>query len=140
MQVDETTGKVKVLDITEICDGGTIINPDAAATQIEGSIIIGMAYGMTNNFRYKDGKPVTDNLGKCKVPRFPDLPDTMQVIFAEADDPTGPYGSKGVAEIGVLTPAPAICNAIYDAVGYRVHDLPIADRAAEIKEFMASKK
>ncbi|MCI9121819.1 MAG: molybdopterin-dependent oxidoreductase [Oscillibacter sp.] len=140
VQVDEATGKVKVLDITEICDGGTIINPDAAATQIEGGIIMGAAYGMTNNFQFKDGKPVTDNLGKCKVPRFPDIPQSMEVIFAEADDPTGPFGSKGVAEIGVLTPAPAICNAIYDAVGFRVYNLPVVDHAAEIKAFLAAKE
>lgn len=134
VEVDPATGKVRVLNVTEVCDGGQIINPDAAATQIEGAIIMGTAYGLTNDFKVVDGVNVNDTLGKCKVPRIDCDPQTMEVVFAEAEDPTGPFGAKGVAEIGVLTPAPAICNAIYDAVGVRIYDLPVVDHQEEIKK------
>ena len=134
VEVDPATGKVRVLNVTEVCDGGQIINPDAAATQIEGAIIMGTAYGLTNDFKVVDGVNVNDTLGKCKVPRIDCDPQTMEVVFAEAEDPTGPFGAKGVAEIGVLTPAPAICNAIYDAVGVRIYVLPVVDHQEEIKK------
>lgn len=134
VKVNPETGAVTVLNVTEVCDGGQIINPEAAITQIEGAIIMGSAYGMTNNFKIEKGINVADTLGKCKVPRFTDIPESMDVIFSEAEDPTGPFGSKGVAEIGVLTPAPAICNAVFDAVGVRVHDLPISEYKEEIKK------
>lgn len=139
VRVNPDTGAVELLNITEVCDGGRIINPDAAATQIEGAIVMGAAYGMTNNFKLDKGVVVTDTLGKCKVPRINSMPDTMGVVFTKAEDPTGPFGSKGVAEIGVLTPAPAITNAIYDAIGVRVKDLPVVDYNKIIKDAALNK-
>lgn len=131
---DPAKGGVEVLYMGAISDGGQIINPDAASVQIEGALIMGSAFGMTNDFKIVDGFNVADTLSKTKVPRIDSLPDEMEVIFSKAEDPTGPFGSKGVAEIGVLTPAPAICNAIYDAIGLRIVDLPVVNHAAEIKE------
>ncbi|MCR6547040.1 molybdopterin-dependent oxidoreductase [Dehalobacterium formicoaceticum] len=123
--VDPETGNVTVLNCTMALDGGQIINPEAARTQIEGAIIMGMGYGMTNDFEIEKGINKTDTLGKCKVPRINDMPDSMKIIFVGDQDLTGPFGSKGVAEIGVLSVAPAITNAIYDAVGVRVNKLPV---------------
>ena len=73
-------------------------------------------------------------MGKVKIARITDLPDEMEIKFCDIDDPTGPFGAKGVAEICVLAPAPAVCNAIYDAIGLRISELPVTDHAAEIKE------
>ncbi|MEL7563998.1 MAG: molybdopterin cofactor-binding domain-containing protein [Dehalobacterium sp.] len=123
--VDKETGDVKVLNCTMALDGGQIINPEAARTQIEGAIIMGMAYGLTNDFIIEKGINITDTLGKCKVPRIDNVPDNMKIIFVGDQDLTGPFGSKGVAEIGVLAMAPAITNAIYDAVGVRINKLPV---------------
>jgi CO/xanthine dehydrogenase Mo-binding subunit/aerobic-type carbon monoxide dehydrogenase small subunit (CoxS/CutS family) len=140
VRINPSTGAVELLNVTEVCDGGQIINPEAAATQIEGAIIMGSAYGLTNNFKIVNGINATNSLGKCKIPRFENIAQTMDVVFCEAYDPAGPFGSKGVAEIGVLTPAPAICNAIYDAVGVRIHDLPAAEHIKEIKDALEKLK
>jgi CO/xanthine dehydrogenase Mo-binding subunit/aerobic-type carbon monoxide dehydrogenase small subunit (CoxS/CutS family) len=125
VSVDQETGNVKVLNCTVAADGGVIINPEAARTQIEGAIIMGLGYGLTNDFVIEKGINITDTLGKCHVPRIDIVPDAIKIIFVGDQDPTGPFGSKGVAEIGVLAIAPAITNAIYDAVGVRVNKLPI---------------
>lgn len=133
VKVNPETGKVKVLHVTSITDAGKIINPEAASTQIEGCIIMGTGYALINNFKVEEGVIITDTLGKCKVPRFNDIPDTMEILFAEEEDPSGPYGAKGLAEIGVLSVPPAICNAIADAIGARVQHLPVNDHLNEIK-------
>ncbi len=140
VRIDPATGAVEVLNVTEACDGGQIVNPEAASTQIEGAIIMGMYYGLVSDFKVVNGVNVADSLGKCKIPRFDNMPKNMKVIFVDAEDPTGPFGSKGVAEIGGLTPAPAICNAIYDAIGVRVHDLPVANYMKDIKAALERKK
>jgi len=125
VSVNRETGDVKVLNCTMALDGGQIINPEAARTQIEGAIVMGMGYGLTNDFVIEKGVNVTDTLGKCKVPRIDMVPDAIKVIFVGDQDPTGPFGSKGVAEIGVLAMAPAITNAIHDAIGQRITHLPV---------------
>lgn len=134
VRIEPVKGNVELLYMGAISDGGQIINPDSACVQIEGALIMGTAYGMTNDFKIEKGFNVADTISKTKIPRIDALPKEMEVIFSKAEDPTGPFGSKGVAEIGILTPAPAICNAIYDAVGVRILELPVSIHTAEIKE------
>ena len=133
VRVDPESGAVTIPYMCAVCDGGQIINPDAAMTQIEGALIMGSGFGMSNDFKIENGINKTDSLGKCKMPRIDQIPEHMEVIFTEANDQTGPFGAKGIAEIAVLTPAPAICNAIYDAVGVRITELPVSDHLAELK-------
>lgn len=140
VKVDAKTGKVEVLNVTSITDSGKIINPEGAAIQIEGCVIMGTAYALTNNFKVDpEGKILSDTLGKCKVPRITDIPKEIETLFAEQQDPSGPFGAKGLAEIGVLSVAPAICNAIYDAVGARIYDLPVNDHTDIIKAAINNK-
>ena len=134
VRIDPATGVVTVPYLAAISDGGRIINPDAASQQIEGGLIMGYGYAMTEDFKIKDGINVTNSLGKVKMPRIDNIPDKLEVHFTDANDQTGPFGAKGIAEIAVLTPAPAICNAIYDAVGVRIHTLPVNDHLEEIKQ------
>ena len=134
VKVNPAKGSVEVLYLGAVTDGGRIINPDAAMTQIEGALIMGAGYGLTNNFKIEKGINITNSLGKCKMPRIDSMPEKLEVRFTDATDETGPFGSKGIAEVAVLTPAPAICNAVYDAVGLRIIDLPVSEHAAEIKE------
>ena len=134
VKIDPETAKVEVLHITSVTDCGKVINPEAAATQIEGCVVMGTAYALTNNFKVKDGVVISDTLGKCKVPRITDCPDSIEVLFAEENDPVSPYGAKGIAEIGVLTVAPAICNAIADATNARIYNLPVNEHADVIKQ------
>ena len=134
VKVNEKTGNVEVLHISCISDAGKIINPEAAATQIEGCIVMGTGYALTNNFKVENGVVKTDTLGKCKVPRITDCVPSMDIQFAEEEDACSPYGAKGIAEIGILAIAPAITNAIADATNVRIFNLPVCDHKAELKE------
>lgn len=140
VKVTEETGAVEVLHVTSITDAGKIINPESAAIQMEGCIVMGTAYAMTNNFKVENGIIKSDTLGKCKVPRITNCPDSMEVLFAEEHDPASPYGAKGIAEIGILAVPPAICNAIADATDVRICHLPVNDHLADIKDAIQKNK
>jgi CO/xanthine dehydrogenase Mo-binding subunit/aerobic-type carbon monoxide dehydrogenase small subunit (CoxS/CutS family) len=121
--VDEKTGVVEVLDVVACHDVGKAINPQNVRLQIEGSVIMGMGYALSEEFKMEDGWNVTDTLGKCGVPRAKQTPNVVSG-YVEVADPNGPFGAKGLGEIASLPTAPAIINAIHDATGARIHDLP----------------
>lgn len=140
VEVNPDTGAVTVPYMGAVVDGGRIINPDAAMTQIEGALIMGAGYGLTHDFQIKDGHNVTNSLGKTKIPRFADFPNELEVVFTPANDPTGPFGAKGIAEVAGLTPAPAIANAIHDATGYWVTELPVSKHKDAIAQAIKDKQ
>jgi CO/xanthine dehydrogenase Mo-binding subunit len=121
--VDEKTGVVEVLDVVACHDVGRAINPQNVRLQIEGSVIMGMGYALSEEFKMEDGWNVTDTLGKCGVPRAKQTPNVVSG-YVEVADPNGPFGAKGLGEIASLPTAPAIINAIHDATGARINDLP----------------
>lgn len=133
VEVDPKTGNVSLVDVCSIMEAGKIINPEAATIQIEGCVIMGAGYALNNTFKVENGVIKTDSLGKIKVPRMSATPHNIEVLFAEQDDASAPFGAKGLAEIGVLSMPSAITNAIYDAVGLRITDLPVASYTAELK-------
>jgi aldehyde oxidoreductase len=121
--VDEKTGVVEVLDVVACHDVGRAINPQNVRTQIEGSVMMGLGYALSEEFKMEEGWNVTDSLGKCGVPRAKQTPNII-ARYIETSDPNGPFGAKGLGEIASLPTAPAIINAIHDATGARVRDLP----------------
>jgi CO/xanthine dehydrogenase Mo-binding subunit len=121
--VDEKTGAVDVLDVVACHDVGKAINPQNIRLQIEGSVMMGLGYALSEEFKMEEGWNVTDTLGKCGVPRARQAPHVVSSVV-EVADPNGPFGAKGLGEIASLPTAPAIINAIYDATGARVYDLP----------------
>jgi aldehyde oxidoreductase len=121
--VDEKTGAVEVLDVVACHDVGKAINPQNVRLQIEGSVIMGMGYALSEEFKMEEGWNVTDTLGKCGVPRARRTPNIVPSVV-EVTDPDGPFGAKGLGEIASLPTAPAIINAIHDATGIRINDLP----------------
>ncbi len=123
VEVDEDTGKVTVLKLISANEVGRPMNPLSLEGQIEGSVIQGMGFALTEEFKTKDGIPITDNYAKCRVPRINQIPEIIP-LAVEGLDPVGPYGAKGVGEIAILPVPPAITNAIFNAVGVRVMDLP----------------
>lgn len=127
VEVNPENGRVKVLRCIVAADGGKIINPEAATTQVEGGVIMGMGYGLTSDFRIEQGINLTDTLAKCRIPSIDMVPEKIQVIFVEEEDRTGPFGAKGVGEVGLLAVAPAITNAVYDATGKRITRLPVSN-------------
>lgn len=124
VEVDEETGDYRVLKVISAHDLGRAINPQMALGQIEGGAMMGVGYGISEKFITDQGRPVTDNLSRCGVPKITDAPE-IEAIFVEKPIGEGPFGAKGMGELPVNPMAPAIVNAIYNAVGVRVTSLPV---------------
>jgi aldehyde oxidoreductase len=120
VEVDIKTGRVKVLKVTAAMDAGRVINKLGAEGQAHGGIVQGLGYALTEEYRY----PETNNFVKFRMPRAKDAPG-MDVYFVESPRKNGPFGACGMAESVLVPTAPAIANAVYNACGARVRDLPI---------------
>lgn len=125
VEVDTLTGIVRVLRIVSVTDAGQIINPKMAEGQIEGGIpqSLGMTLSECIPFDEK-GRLLNQDFNSYHLYTAKDMPELV-VRFAESHEPTGPYGAKAVAEIPINAPAPAVTNAIYNAVGVRIKHLPV---------------
>jgi CO/xanthine dehydrogenase Mo-binding subunit/aerobic-type carbon monoxide dehydrogenase small subunit (CoxS/CutS family) len=123
LDVDTRLGRVEVVKIIAAHDVGRAINPLGVESQIEGSCLMGMGYALTEEFILDNGYLVTDNFRKCHIPTFKDSPEIVSIIVEDAE-PSGPFGAKGIAEAAAIPTAPAIINAIRDAVGITMRDLP----------------
>ena len=123
VEVDVEAGFVKVLNIWAANDSGRIINRNMAESQVEGGIIQGIGYALTENLIIENGRVATDSYVDYKILGARDIP-RIQCIFIEKEDKEGPFGAKGLGEHPLVAVAPAISNAIYNAVGVRLKDLP----------------
>lgn len=135
VEVDEKTGEVRVLAVVAAHDLGKVINWGAVEGQIHGGVMMGIGYALTEEFVVEKGINLTDSLRKCGVPTADFTPKIIPILV-EVPHPEGPRGAKGFAEGPSLATAPAITNAIYDAVGVRIYDLPATRRkvAAALEE------
>ncbi len=105
-------------------DAGKIINPALLEGQIEGGVVMGLGYALTENLVQKNGLLKTTKFGKLGIPKIKQVPEIIVKII-EAKDPHGPYGAKGVGEIGLVPTAPAVANAFFAFDGQRRYELPI---------------
>jgi aldehyde oxidoreductase len=124
VEVDTETGVVRALRICEAQDAGTAINPLSVRGQIEGAAAMGLGYALSEEFLSNESALVTDDLRKLKIPGIADVPE-IEATIVETAQPGGPYGAKGMGEVGLNPIAPAISNAIFDAVGLRLRSLPM---------------
>jgi xanthine dehydrogenase molybdenum-binding subunit len=126
VEVDTETGEIKVLKIVVAHDIGRAINPRGAEGQLEGGVVQGVGYSLIEDFviHGETGVVISDNFTTYKIPSTLDLPE-IEVILIEGVDPAGPFGAKSCGEAGLVTIAPAIANAIYNAIGIRVTELPM---------------
>ncbi|MEB3103596.1 molybdopterin-dependent oxidoreductase [Ferviditalea candida] len=124
VEVDEETGRVTILDFVAVTDCGNVINPAGAEGQVEGGAMQGIGYAMYEDIKIRDGQPINTRFGNYKIPTVMTVPP-IRTLWVETDDPRGTYGSKGLAEMGLVPTAPAIANAIEDAIGVRIQTLPI---------------
>ena len=124
VEVDPDTGQVTVKKIVTAHDVGTILNPLAHQGQIEGGLMQGFGYALMEELRAEDGQISTLSLGEYKVPTIKDIPELVTVLLDPSPGPA-PYEGKGIGESSNTPVAAAIANAIYDAVGVRVMDLPL---------------
>lgn len=123
VEVDDETGKVDVLEIVSCNDSGKIINPDLAEGQVEGGSVMGIGYALMEKVEIENGKIKNLNFSDYIIPTALDAP-RIKVNFIECEESSGPYGAKGLGEPAMIPTAPAIINAIYDAVGVRITSLP----------------
>ena len=124
VRVDRRTGDIRISDYVAAHDIGTVLNPILAEGQAVGGTVMGIGGALREELIHEQGKLVNAAFLNYPLPRAADVPH-IRNIFVPGDDPKAPYGAKGVGELGHTPAAPALANAIYDAVGVRIRDLPI---------------
>lgn len=125
VEVDPDTGKIKILKYISAADVGKAIHPIQCAGQDEGAVMTAVGHTLFEEMVYQDGNLVNPNLIDYRLPMFNDLPKNFDTILIEDHNGPGPYGAKGMSEGGLLPVASCISNAVYNAVGVRIYDLPI---------------
>jgi len=125
VSVDTETGIVRVNKVVSVTDAGQIINPQMSEGQVEGAIPQSLGMALTEYMVFdENGAPINTNFYDYHIYTAIDMPEII-AKFVNTHEPTGPYGAKAVAEIPINGPAPAVANAIYNAVGVRVRECPI---------------
>jgi xanthine dehydrogenase YagR molybdenum-binding subunit len=127
VEVNEKTGQVRVIKVVAAHDIGRVVNPLTAASQVYGGVLMGLGFGMTEErvLDAKTGLQLTSNLEDYKVPVVTDVPE-IDVVFVDLVDPeANSVGSKGLGEPPIIPTPAAIGNAVADAIGVRIVDLPI---------------
>jgi 4-hydroxybenzoyl-CoA reductase alpha subunit len=127
VEVNIETGEVRLIKMWDAHDIGKAINPQAVEAQIEGSLAMGIGYTFYEDLQFKNGRVVNPNFANYRLPRSIGIPQ-METILVETDDPEGPFGAKGMGEASLLPTSAAIANAIEDAIGIRIKDLPITPK------------
>lgn len=126
VEVDTSTGELNVKKLVTSIDCGTLINPLAAEAQLIGGCVMSYGYGTMEEVLIdsKTGRVLNDNMLDYKIPSFADLPE-IDGFFAETNDPTSAYGNKALGEPPNIAPAAAIRNAVYDAIGIMIEEVPL---------------
>ena len=125
VEVDTDTGKIDILKVTAFQDAGTAIHPDYVEGQIQGGTVQGIGWALNEEFfMAPDGAIQNTSLLDYRMPTSLDLPMIDSVII-EVPNPGHPYGVRGVGEANLSAPLGAVANAVYDAVGARMTDLPM---------------
>ena len=125
VEVDEDTGEVRILRMVAAHDVGKVLNPETLAGQVYGALAQGLGYALYEEVQSVEGRIVNPSFRDYKIPTICEMDFPIDIEFVETADETGPFGAKGVGEPGLVPTAPAIANAVYDAVGVRIRDLPI---------------
>jgi len=137
VEVDTETGRVKVTRLVNVADVGTPINPRVVETQLSGGAIMQLGFSLFEKMLFDEGGQLRNaSLAEYKIPGFLDVPENIINEAVVAEQRNGPFGGKGVGETATFGVSPAIANAIHDAVGVRLTELPMTPEAV----FMALQK
>ena len=120
VKVDKATGAVRVTRVVSAQDMGVLVNPEGALQQMEGCIMMGLGYALTEEVRFKNGEVIDKNFDTYELPRISWLPKIEPLILASPDVP-----AQGGGEPAIITMGAVVANAIHDAVGARVLQLPM---------------
>jgi CO/xanthine dehydrogenase Mo-binding subunit len=129
LTVDTETGRVHVEHLAVAGDVGRAINPTLVEQQLTGAAIMGVGHALFDQLLFDSGQVLNGTLLDYQLPSVLDLPDTITPIVVESPHRTGPYGAKGVGETAIIPLAPAIANAVRDAIGIRFARLPLTPEA-----------
>jgi len=124
VEVDTETGETEILKMWAAHDAGKAINPAMYFGQVAGGIHMGVGFGQTEEYLQIDGRPRTRRFSEYQIPTVLDMPKELVSVIVEVQDPTGPFGAKGLGETPTLSTAPAILNAIHDATGVWLPRIP----------------
>jgi CO/xanthine dehydrogenase Mo-binding subunit len=127
--VDTETGHVEITKLVNVIDCGTAINPKLVETQISGAALMHLGFTMFEKMHFDGGQVTNASLADYKIPGIRDLPGTMENLWVDNIQHSGPFGAKGVGEVATFCVSPAIANAIDDAVGVRLTELPLNPEA-----------
>ncbi len=125
VEVDTDTGKCRLIKYASAVDVGKALNPLGCRQQLNGAAITGIGQALFEEIVYDNGQLINPNLVDYVLPSLGDMPAELDPICVETPDRNGPFGAKGIGESALIPVAPAIANAIHDAVGVRIKDLPI---------------
>jgi CO/xanthine dehydrogenase Mo-binding subunit len=123
VEIDTYTGEVQVLGIWAVHDVGRAINPRGVEGQIEGGVVQGLGQALMEDYQTVNGHTTTHGFAKYILPTSLDIPQ-INCTLVEDPDPLSPLGAKGIGEPALVPTAPAVVNAIYDAIGVRIKALP----------------
>jgi CO/xanthine dehydrogenase Mo-binding subunit len=124
VEVDPESGEIKLRRFVSVHHAGKVLNPLLHDGQIDGGVVMGVGYALTEEVLFGDGKVTTLHFGDYKIPTVRDIPQ-LQKIVVQTSVGRGPYNSMSIGETPIITVAPAIANAVHDAVGVRVRSLPL---------------
>lgn len=125
VEVDMTTGQVRVLRVISVHDVGRVVNRTQLEGQIEGCIAQALGYALIENFQMRDGVVLTPHLSSYLLPTALDVPEEVRVVVLEHADPHGPFGARGVAEMPLVPFAAALANAVHNATGVWYSQIPL---------------
>jgi CO/xanthine dehydrogenase Mo-binding subunit len=129
VEVDTETGHVKITKLVNVVDCGKPINPKSVETQISGAALMHLGFTMFEKMHIDGGQVVNASLADYKIPGFHDVPVDLQNFYVEHEQSNGPFGAKGVGEVATFCVGPSIANAIDDAVGVRLMEMPLNPEA-----------
>jgi CO/xanthine dehydrogenase Mo-binding subunit len=125
VEVDCETGEVKIVRYVSLTDAGKMIHPVQCHAQDEGAAVFGFGQALFEDLVYQDGQLINGSLVDYRLPRFDDLPESFATFVMESGGGPGPYGAKGMGEGGILAVAPAVANAVHNAVATRLQAVPL---------------
>jgi carbon-monoxide dehydrogenase large subunit len=125
LEVDTETGQITILRVASAFDVGKAINPDQVQAQMEGGIVQGASTAILEHLQLEDGVPSNASFVDYRIASTVDAPEEIIPIIVEVPQDDGPWGARGIGEHSMVPTAPAIANALADAVGLRILDLPL---------------
>lgn len=124
VEVDELTGQVEVKSYLAVTEAGRVLNPQAFEQQIHGAVAQGLGYGLSEDMHFAEGRVQADSLATYIMPTSVDMPEIVS-LACEIQEESGPFGMKGVGEVGLNGPLPAIANAVHEATGADIRHAPL---------------